>query len=197
MALDVQRGHVQEARIVLELAQPAIAVEAEQGPDATRLVTVVDVRGGGHPADGAEPTLGHEHRIGVIRGYPVSAPEMVGPLSSHRFSGATGPRVVTGFAIGVHAVTAAGISAEGGQHLDLATVGTPLVSTRNDQSTWKPMLGPSGASGSALVVALPRVSATIKSIAISRVAVPGELAYRPFTITVSAELLLHGAACQR
>jgi hypothetical protein len=47
MERHVVGGGVEERRIVLELAEPAVAVEAQQGSDDTGLMVVVDVLGRG------------------------------------------------------------------------------------------------------------------------------------------------------
>jgi hypothetical protein len=47
MERHVVGGGVEERRIVLELAEPAVAVEAQQGSDGTGPVVVVDVLGRG------------------------------------------------------------------------------------------------------------------------------------------------------
>jgi hypothetical protein len=54
---DVERGAVKPMRIVSELAQSAIAVEAEDAPHATRHMIVVDVLRIGLGADRASATL--------------------------------------------------------------------------------------------------------------------------------------------
>jgi hypothetical protein len=69
--LDVLRGCPEQARVVLELAEAAVAVEAEQGSDRARLVVVVDVRRRSGLADRAEATLRLEHRVSVLGRDPV------------------------------------------------------------------------------------------------------------------------------
>jgi hypothetical protein len=54
---DVERGAVKPLRIVAELTQPAVAVEAQDASDATRHVIVVDVLGVRPIADGAHIAL--------------------------------------------------------------------------------------------------------------------------------------------
>jgi hypothetical protein len=48
---------VEQQRIVPELADPAIAVEAQQRSDGTGLVVVIDVDRGRRLANSAEPLL--------------------------------------------------------------------------------------------------------------------------------------------
>jgi hypothetical protein len=72
---DVLSRGDEQLGIVLELAEPVVAGEAEQAADATGLVVVVDVQAdvGSRrlPADGATPTLRLEHPVVVLRGEPV------------------------------------------------------------------------------------------------------------------------------
>jgi hypothetical protein len=67
VVFDVERGDVEEERVVPELAQTAIAVEAQQRSDLTRGVVMVDVRGRGSSADRTHTPLRFEHEIRFSR----------------------------------------------------------------------------------------------------------------------------------
>ena len=58
---------------VLELPQPAVAVEAQDATDLTRHMIVVDMLRNRFTADGTEATLAQSHLIHISLGDPVSA----------------------------------------------------------------------------------------------------------------------------
>jgi hypothetical protein len=76
--LDVVGGGPQDRRVVLELAEAAVALEAQQLPDDAGRVVVVDVRGWCGTADGAETALCCEHGGRVCRRDPVPPLEVAG-----------------------------------------------------------------------------------------------------------------------
>jgi hypothetical protein len=71
VVLDVEGGHVEEGRVILELAEATVAVEAQQRSDRTSGVIVVDVGRRGSSADRAQTALGLEHGVGLDCGNPV------------------------------------------------------------------------------------------------------------------------------
>lgn len=71
--LDVKSGKVEEAGVVLELPETAIAVETQQRPHSSRLVVMVDVNGWSSAADGAQSVLLLEHRVGFLASNAVAA----------------------------------------------------------------------------------------------------------------------------
>ena len=73
---------MQHQGIVLELAEPAVAVEAEQRSDGTGLVIMIDMDRGSCLADGAESLLLLQQVIRFGRRDAISSSEVVAARSA-------------------------------------------------------------------------------------------------------------------
>jgi hypothetical protein len=65
VVFEVERGQVEEARVVSELAQSAVTVEAQQRSHGTRFVVVIHVGRWRGSADRADAVLFREHEVGL------------------------------------------------------------------------------------------------------------------------------------
>ena len=91
--LEVVSRRPQHRGIVLELPQPAVAVEAEQLAYGAGFVVVIDVRGGRCSADRTEPVLQSEKVIGLLSRDPVSPRKVIRAISAALFSvGSAAPK---------------------------------------------------------------------------------------------------------
>jgi hypothetical protein len=99
VVFDVEGSDVQQIGIVLELPQPAVAVEAEQRSDGAGLMVVVDVGGWCRLADGADSPLEVEQVVRLRRGDSVPPSQVVGAGPAGLFPGYATSDVVTGLAI--------------------------------------------------------------------------------------------------
>jgi len=97
---DVLGRGAQHVRIVLELAQSTVAVEAQQGSDGAGGVIMIDVLCGSSLADRTQPTLSVEQRIGFLRSDAVPASEVICALAADEFLRAAPSGVVTRLAVG-------------------------------------------------------------------------------------------------
>jgi hypothetical protein len=86
VVLDVERGQVQQERIVLELTKATVAVEAEEGSHRTGGVVMVDVHGRCRSADRAHPFLSIKKVISLCCRDAVSPREVVSPRAAHLFA---------------------------------------------------------------------------------------------------------------
>jgi hypothetical protein len=185
---DVVGGGVQQLRVVLELTETAVAVEAEQSSHLVRGVIVVDVSCGRGLADGTQTVLHREHDVRFFGGYAVPTAQMVGPFATNEILGASPPRVVAGLAIRSPPRLGGGVLSEGSQGQNLATVGTPLVSFRDlDVTGMTPTRRPASPVPARLM-ALARMLATVEGVAITGVAILRECRDRTVLTTVPTEL---------
>jgi hypothetical protein len=83
---DVLGRGAQHVRVVLELTEPPVAVEAEQRPDGTGHVVVIDVLSGRCLADGAQAALLGQEVICLSGGDAVAASQVVGTRPADLFS---------------------------------------------------------------------------------------------------------------
>jgi|UPI00068644DF hypothetical protein len=86
MELDVFSCGTQHVWIVLELPQPAVAVEAEQRPDGARHVVMVDVLSRRLLADRAEAALAGEEMIRLGSRNSVAARQVICARAAHLVS---------------------------------------------------------------------------------------------------------------
>jgi hypothetical protein len=92
--LDVVGGRMQQQRIILELAEASVAVEAQQRSICTGLVVVIDVLRRGCAADGAEATLFLEHGVGFLGADPVAARQVIRAATAPLGDASLSPLVV-------------------------------------------------------------------------------------------------------
>jgi hypothetical protein len=71
VVLDVEHGHLQDRRIVLELPEPAVAVEAQEGSHGTGRMIMINMDCRRRSADGTESLLSGEHVVGLSGCDPV------------------------------------------------------------------------------------------------------------------------------
>jgi hypothetical protein len=124
---EVRRRVQERVDRVLELAEPTVAVEAQDAAHRAVVVAVVDVLWRFLAADRAHTTLLCDQRIKVVRADPVAALQVVvttAPVKSFtRFARAC---VIALFAIAVKAVLAVLVSRKLGDSFVLLAVGAPL-----------------------------------------------------------------------
>jgi hypothetical protein len=84
--LDVVGGGTQDVRVVFELTESAVAVEAQQCSHPAGLVVMVDVDRRRHRADGTEPLLLVEQVVRLRGRDPVSPGEVVAARSADLFA---------------------------------------------------------------------------------------------------------------
>jgi hypothetical protein len=82
---DVLGRFTQEDRIVPELAESAVAVEAEQGSDFSGRMVVVDVCCRRRLADIAQPTLRLEHHVYFFSGDSIASSQVIGTTAAALF----------------------------------------------------------------------------------------------------------------
>jgi hypothetical protein len=73
----VEGGDMEQEGVVPELAQPAIALEAQKGTDCPRVVVVIDVLGRRRPADCTEPALRLQQGVCLFSSDAVPACQVV------------------------------------------------------------------------------------------------------------------------
>jgi hypothetical protein len=114
-------------RVVSELAETAVAVEAEDAANLTGQVAVIDVLGVWSAADGADAALLRDELRNLISADPVALEEVVVTAPAVKaLSRLLSSGVVTRLAIGVVAVLRAAVSREVLERLPLTTVRASL-----------------------------------------------------------------------
>jgi hypothetical protein len=131
VVLDVERGHLKEKRVILELAEATVAVEAQQRSDRTSGVIVVDVGSRGSSADRAHALLSLEHEIRFSRGDPISPRQVVRARAACLVPGNASARVVAGKAVRGSTSSGSRCAGKRVERLHLAAVGTPLMVRRH------------------------------------------------------------------
>jgi hypothetical protein len=99
VVLYVERGEVEEERIVLELTESAVAVEAQQGSDGAGLVVAIQVLCRRRAADGAESALLLQHGVSLLGADPVPPREAVRATTAPLGDSAFASLVVAGPAV--------------------------------------------------------------------------------------------------
>ena len=133
VVLDVPSGGSEHHRVVLELPEAPVAGEAQQLAHPAGPVVVVDVCRGCRPADGAPPTLGDQHRVGLLGRDAVAAAQVIGPRTADLVPGDLAPRVVAREAVGGPTGTGCRRARELLEELHGVAVGTPLVPVGHDE----------------------------------------------------------------
>src|SRR5690348_1584268 len=119
---------VQHLKLVANITQSLVAVEAQQSPDLARGVIVVDVFGIGPATNGALPALRGEHRVDVGLTDAIPGAEVVFPASAvQTFASSTRPRVVTRLAVAAATPSATLALGKVFERLDGLAVGTPAL----------------------------------------------------------------------
>jgi hypothetical protein len=132
MRTQVGDGPEHQVRLVTELAERAVAVEAEQTAYPLRRVVVVDMDGRRLTAAPAHATLLGEHLVEVLCGDAVAMPKVV---VTHR-SVILPPvldddQVVAGLAVRASTARCAAIARELGNGLHIAALGAPFGTFRH------------------------------------------------------------------
>src|SRR5215218_4914525 len=127
--LHVVGGRVQKAGVVLELPEPAVAVEAEKRPYHASRVVMVDMVGWRRPTDGAQAALLLKKVVGLFGGNPVAPRQVICaiPPALVRVSTATNS-VARQTIAAISGLTCSGTD-ELVQRLHLPTIPTPLVAS--------------------------------------------------------------------
>jgi len=113
-------------RVVLELAEAAVAVEAEQRSDSASRMIMIDVRGRRGLANRTQTVLLFQHRVGFCSRESVATLQVVGTRAAQPFKRCSAPRIVTGLAIGVPTRSPAPGCRKFSKRLDGVAIGTPL-----------------------------------------------------------------------
>jgi len=199
VSLDVVGGCTEYLRVVLELPEPTVAVEAQQLADLARVMVVVHVSRWRCSTDPAESTLRLEQRIRLLGRDAVPAREVVRPRPAHSLPGRSSPEVVARKAVGGTPRPRGGRAWKQLQRLHGPTVGTPLVAIRHGEVEWGESVfarlhtpgfaAPRGA--------LRQVLATVERQPVPRLLVLAELRNGPVSPAVTTELRRHVAGTLR
>jgi hypothetical protein len=83
----------------LNCPSPAVAVEAQQGPDRAGLVVVIDVCCGSRPADRTDAALVYQHGVCFLGANPVATIQVIRAASAALRNVPLPPSVVAGKAV--------------------------------------------------------------------------------------------------
>jgi hypothetical protein len=188
---DVLSGRAQHVRIVLELAQPAVAVEAEESTHLAGHMVVIHVYSGRDPADGTQATLGGQQRIRFLSGDAVPTSKVIGPLAANEVFGATAPGVVARLAVRRATCLRRGIAPKGAEWQDFAAIRAPFVPFGHNDIARVPLQRSPGTKIAAFLVTAPRVVTAVKRVAISGIAILGKFGERTILAAVAAVFRIH------
>jgi hypothetical protein len=124
---DVVSRRVQHGRVVLELAEAAVAVEAEQRPDVSGFMVVINVLGRCGAANGAQAALRIQPKVRFLGRDAVALAEVIRVRPAHLVARLPSPLVVARLAVGV-------VSAGGSHRAD------EFAERKNRLAIWAPLM---------------------------------------------------------
>jgi hypothetical protein len=130
VVLDIVCRRSQQSRVVPELSETAVAVEAQQGSNRARVMVVVDVLRRRLPTDVAETALGGGHGVYFPCRDAITSLQVIGPRPADPVLRRLATDVVARLAVRRSTGRLAGIAHEVVDRLHGGAIRTPLVALR-------------------------------------------------------------------